>query len=154
MPAGNWNIIFEALNNANPVFKDSSVKPNGLYEYQIVAKDSSGLFSENPSSLSLKVTPISKLPEIDNLIFSADTIKRTLTISWKYAPVPDVYYVIYRSDSPDAAPTSYEFVEGSLQFIDRGMVPGRAYKYQLKAVQRKGPESGVSKEFNFIFPHK
>lgn len=154
MPAGSWNIIFEALNNAQPVYTDSNVKPNGLYEYQIIAKDSSGLYSENPSSLSLKVTPISKLPEIDNLIFSADTTKRTLTISWKYAPVPDVYYVIYRSDEPAATPISYDFVEGSLQFIDRGMVPGRAYKYQIKAVQRNGPESSVSKEFNFIFPQK
>jgi len=140
-----WDSL-SALGSADSVFTDKNVKPNIMYEYSLLAVDSSALRSLLSFPVTARPYYTGVLPVVKNLKIVFDDKKNEATLSWDYENSEGVYFVVYRS-SGDALPGRYETVNNpdSRIFTDGKLTSGKGnYIYTVKVFDNFGGESKMS----------
>ena len=115
-------------------FVDTKVEKNKTYQYAILAKDDSNLWSslEN-STLTVKVLNYQPISVLKNVISFADRENKNITLSWTYGLGKDkvVELTIYKSVKGQP-PTLWRVVSGNVKSImDRNLKMNTTYEYHI-----------------------
>src|SRR5690606_1101602 len=90
-----WDSL-ATLGSADSIFIDLNLKPNIMYEYALLAVDSSGLKSELSFPVNARPYYTGVLPVVKNLSVLFDEEKSNSILKWDYENLENVNFVIYR----------------------------------------------------------
>lgn len=128
------------------LYSDTTAEPRVIYEYRIIAIDSSGNRSEPSNIVQGRRYDDGRRAPVGSLQASYDTQKKSVVLRWNHDGVPTeaFQYVLYRAK--DNGPmTQYEGVSGSERtFEDHVLVGEGRYTYALRVVTDNGGESPMS----------
>lgn len=144
-----WDSL-AGLGRADSVFTDKNVKPNIMYEYALLAVDSSGLRSKLSGPVTGRPYYTGVLPVVKNLTVQYDEKKNTSLLHWDYENSKGTYFVVYRAFG-DALPGRYATVREAdyRYFSDSKLTGGKGnYKYTVKVFDDFGGESKMSEMVN------
>ncbi len=142
-----WDTI-AVLDAADSIFIDRDVKQNILYDYVMVAVDSSNLISDMSAAIQAKPYYLGILPEIKNFNAVYDDKHKVCNLSWEYENLPDVYFVVYRSYENEPM-RRYKTIKLSdiRIFADNDFANGIGkYFYAIKAFNNLNAESVLSEK--------
>ena len=127
-------------------FFDRDLTPGTSYDYQVVAVDPAGNRSL-PSSTSFTTSGTSSIPEVvvpvDTELTGPTGLRAAVYSShsaellWDRPAVTGLRYEIQRDDAPVAT-------IGGVSFLDRSLLPGRSYTFQIVAIDSSGNRSPAS----------
>jgi fibronectin type 3 domain-containing protein len=146
-----WDSL-SVLGFADSVFTDNKVKPNIMYEYALLAVDSSGLKSPLSFPVSARPYYTGVLPVVTNLKIEnkSDDMKTEIMLTWNYENSEGAYFVVYRGFG-DALPLRYATIKepGFKSFTDTQLTSGKGkYTYSVKVFDNLGGESKMSEMVN------
>jgi hypothetical protein len=144
-----WDSL-SALGSTDTTFTDNNVKPNIMYEYSLLAVDSSGLRSEFSFSVTARPYYTGVLTAIKNLKIEYDEKKNGTILNWDYENSEGVYFVVYRAFEK-TLPGRYATVKESESriFTDEKLTSGKGnYSYAVKVFDNLGGESKMSETVN------
>ncbi|MCX6150578.1 MAG: hypothetical protein NTX22_08660 [Ignavibacteriales bacterium] len=144
-----WDSLSK-MGRADTIFIDKKVKPNIMYEYSLLAVDSSGLRSKLSFPVTARPYYTGVLPIVKNLKIQYDDKKNETTLNWKYENSEGVYFVVYRSIGNDL-PGRYATIKESESriFTDGKLTSGKGnYTYAVKVFDNLGGESKMSEMVN------
>ena len=135
-PAGN-RIVFPMEPADTTTFQDSAVNPNTTYYYQVRAcigeapNYSCSVFSNWKAVATGLASPVLK----GGIIYVADPAGGNVYLSWQSVETADSYQVIRDIDLSFPNPvTVATILAGNDSYLDRNVIFGRTYYYQLKAI--------------------
>lgn len=128
------------------IFIDRSSVVNALYDYVIVARDSSGLYSDPSSIVTAKRYDNGLRPSVRNLRAVYDSVNKKVNLSWQYDKLDEqCSFIIYRGTGTRVS--SYSVVKNSeaRTFTDEKIPSsGVTIEYAVKVVTESGAESTLS----------
>ncbi len=139
-----WDSI-AMLPPASGQFRDTTSAVGSVFDYVVVAVDSSDLLSEMSNSVRGQRYDNGIRPTVTDVRTQYDADAKVITLSWTYRDLPeDMAFVVYRSDGSDL--TSYAVVDqrGARSFVDRSLPPTASIRYAIKVVTASGAESVLS----------
>ncbi len=140
-----WDSL-ATLGSADSIFIDLNLKPNIMYEYALLAVDSSGLKSELSFPVNARPYYTGVLPVVKNLSVLFDEEKSNSILKWDYENLENVNFVIYRvfeNNPPQRFATVSQ--SESRNFIDSKLSHGKGkYTYCIKVFDKLGGESKMS----------
>jgi fibronectin type 3 domain-containing protein len=127
-------------------FIDQDAKNGEAYRYSVAAVDMVGTLSSRVSAPA--VTPVdASAPLVPMGLVVADTYEGVL-VSWRISPELDIdHYNLYRGEDLEGefARINPEPIAAALpRYVDGSATPGRAWYYQVTAVDTSGNESGMA----------
>ncbi|MCX6250838.1 MAG: hypothetical protein NTX61_08805 [Bacteroidetes bacterium] len=133
---------------------DTTVKQNVMYEYSMIAVDSSGLCSPKSFSVTARPYYTGNLPGVTNVSASYDSTSRIVTIRWNYEKLKGNYYfLIYRSFNKEGLIQYTRFNDTSNNTFtdDQFSRGGGLYEYAVKVCNNLGGESKLSEKAGVSF---
>ncbi len=141
-----WDSV-TSLKSNDSVFTDKNVKQNTMYEYTLLAVDSSGLRSEYAFPVTGRPYFTGVMPGISDLKASYDASSNTAKLTWRYEVMNKEFnFCIYRSYKENGL-TKYSYLENSSsrEFADKEFNKGKGnYSYAIKVFAKDGGESKLS----------
>jgi uncharacterized protein len=128
------------------LYVDKAVTQSVMYEYLVVAVDSSGLRS--PAKLTVQGRPYDTgvRNTVHGLSGTFNGVDNTIVLKWSYTPPhgEKTYYLIFRSrnNAPLSRFRSVESTSG--EFVDRDVAGPATYEYAVKVMTQGGAESPIS----------
>jgi hypothetical protein len=148
----NWitTAVFKAKDSINS-YIDKNVDLKVLYEYILIAVDSSKNESEPCNSVFARKLDEGIRPEVTNIKTQVDNVKKQIEISWDY-PYQDVtHFILYRAQN-EGGLKYYKMIPGEeTKFIDNKIEINTIYRYKIKSTFSDGSESTLSDEIIVSF---
>jgi fibronectin type 3 domain-containing protein len=142
-----WEV--SKLSPKENIYVDKNVKQNVMYEYSIIAVDSSGLHSEMSFPVTARPYFSGVLESVKGLKVYFDKSSNNVNIEWNYeGKSEDIYFVIYRSYANDPV-KKYKIVtnKSARHYNDNEISSGNGiYNYALKVFDKQGSESKLSEK--------
>ncbi|NOS94264.1 MAG: hypothetical protein HOP30_20305 [Cyclobacteriaceae bacterium] len=143
-------LLLKELPKDTTSYRDELVELGKRYKYQLIVKDSTGLFSR-PSIAVVTCVDYGIRPAIQEILTKVDRDGKRIILQWNYKKEGLKGFQLYRS-SGDSPIRLYQFIApDKVQFIDREVRVNTVYTYQLKAVFKNGAESDMSKAITLIY---
>ncbi len=131
----------------NTIYIDKGLKDGTTYYYSVVSVNFKGV--EGDILAVVKATTKFKPLPPRNLSATPSGAGQ-LTIYWFPSMTSDVVkYRIYRGSTPNSMGFIGEVPSSKLQFVDKGLEPGKTYYYYITSVDKDGLESLPSKTYAF-----
>lgn len=127
------------------IFTDKNVQGGTVYEYQVVAMDDAGLYSDKIGVLSATAYQVKSLEGIQSFTCTRQKSPRANILNWKYKDTEGIRFVIYRSVN-DQAYSLYKSVTGTNTFKDLSIRESDVIRYKIKVVNADGWQSDFSDE--------
>ena len=145
MPDIKWEEMFETTNSQDTTFLDSNELSPNVYQYTIVAKDSTGLESRpaDPLVITWRGKPLAE----DDIKFSGIVNRelRFINLSWKVKDEKVLEYRLYRGTT-DNDLKLYKTLEGTAKgYNDVDLEINSTYSYGLQLVLNGGNVSTIKR---------
>lgn len=142
--------VFHVKDSINE-FTDKEIEIRHLYEYTMIAVDSSANESLPGKSVFARKLDSGIRPLIDKIGIKADFRNKQIILSWEY-PYHDIeHFLLYRAEN-DASTRYYQIISKDKEnYQDKKISLNTFYRYRLKAVFTDGSESAFSKEISVKF---
>lgn len=143
-----WKQIGKTMGRADSTFADRDVKKRVVYEYTVVALDSTGFRSPEAVSFTARPYDDGVRPPVTKVAVKGDTAAHTATLTWEY-PKPaagmKMRFIIYRSVGLGPL-QQYKAVPGDKRlFVDTATELGGSHQYAIRALfDDDGAESELS----------
>lgn len=143
-----WKQIGKTMGRTDSVFADREVKKRVVYEYTVVALDSTGFRSPEAVSFTARPYDDGVRPPVTKVVVKGDTAAKTATLTWEY-PKPatgvTMRFIIYRSVGLEPL-KQYKAIPGDKRsFVDTETEMGGRHEYAIRAVfDDDGAESTLS----------
>jgi fibronectin type 3 domain-containing protein len=97
-----WTLI-KTFNSDDSVtaYRDQFVKHRVRYAYTMLAVDDDGLESSPSEPLAITYIASNPYPTVENIFYSIDKTKKSITLSWRYDHELVDKFMIYRSDNDE-----------------------------------------------------
>ena len=143
----NWTTVAVfPLTDSVQLFIDKQITPKLLYEYTMLAVDSSNNESNPCKSVFVRKIDTGVRPAIEEIKTSVDEVNKQIEIRWEYPYENVKNYIVYRGKGEDPI-RYYQFAPGDkFKFIDKKVIINTEYKYRIKARFTDGSESAFSEE--------
>lgn len=138
-PDTTWGDL-ATLRPADSLYTDRAVVRGTRYRYTLVAVDSTGLFSDPATPVQARPYDTGLRPRIAGL--HAEPTDTGARLTWQALPGGDFWYVVYRSDNPDAPLRRVANTQQTAEFAER-LAPG-IYRYAVQVLHRDGGASPLS----------
>ncbi len=146
-PKGPFKKIGRVNGYVNTIYIDKGLKDGTTYYYSVVSVNFKGV-EGNILAVAKATTKFKPIPPRN--LSAMPSGAGQLTIFWFPSMTADVVkYRIYRGDTPHSMAMVGEVPSSKLQFVDKGLAPGRTYYYYVTAVDKDGIESLPSKTYAF-----
>lgn len=122
-------------------YRDSSLIVNQVYDYRIIAIDSSGLVSEVVNPIQLKAIDFRSRPKVEQLQANFNLESTSAKLTWEYPFAGDYYFIIYRREENKGFQVAGKVKEGNA-FEDKKVTKGKSYKYSIRVAYADGKKSG------------
>lgn len=139
-----WTILDTAGKKAE-FYMDRKVEQNVMYQYQLIAVDSSGLRSQPSSPVQGRPYDRGLRPAVQNLSAQYDSVAKSVTLKWSYTPSrqEEYWFVVYRS--VEGRPLGmYRSVKSETAEFRDSDLPLPPYKYAVRVVTKSGAQSVLS----------
>jgi uncharacterized protein len=141
-----WTLI-KSFNQIDSVdsYKDLFVEHKVKYAYTILAMDDDGLESIPAEPLTGTYVANNPYPEIENIFYTIDAKKKTITLSWSYEDDKVDKFLIYKSNN-DQPLKLYKSVEANTkEFKDNYSVNDTKIEYRIVVGFKTGEITRSSK---------
>jgi len=136
------------VNGATMAFASTALNIGGTYSYEVVASNTAGT-----SAAAGPVTGTTPTPPANPVNLQASNITATgVTLTWQDVANNATGYVITRQLESDNSQYVTTLSENATSFINSGLLSGRAYEYEVAAVNLAGPSAGISTEVETVPP--
>ena len=140
IPEGQWQKLGDLKADT---YTDRSVAIGQTYEYMLHTMDDEGNMAYDKAPVVITVLDKSKAQEAEITTINADSLSRSITITWELHP-QSIQVIIYRSINGKPFVTLARSKNVG-QFEDKdNIVPGRSYAYKIKQVMNDGKISTLS----------
>ena len=127
------------VNGATNVFASTGLSVGGTYSYEVVANNSAGTSTAGP------VTGTTPTPPANPTNLQASDITTSgVTLTWQNVATNATGYVITRQLESNSSQYVKTLGANATSFTDSGLLSGRAYEYEVAAVNLAGPSAGIS----------
>lgn len=124
-------------------FDKDSGRP-AYYEYAVVAFDDAGWSSFSQQQPKLRMNTRDKLPKVEMLEAEVAKDKRSVQLSWDYAPREEVKFILYKKVG-NGKWQEFELLPATARkHVDRLVKPGEQVAYYIQVVTTKGRDSDYS----------
>lgn len=143
-----WKQIGKTMARADSTYADRDVKKRVVYEYTVVAQDSTGFRSPEAVSFTARPYDDGVRPPVTKVSVKGDTTAHTATVTWEY-PKPaagvKMRFIIYRSVGGQPL-KQYKAVPGDQRtFVDTETEMGGRHQYAIRVLfDDDGAESTLS----------
>ncbi|MCC7437685.1 MAG: hypothetical protein IT211_04245 [Armatimonadetes bacterium] len=143
-----WKQIGKTMGRTDSTFADRDVKKRVVYEYTVVALDSTGFRSPEAVSFTARPYDDGVRPPVTKVAVKGDTAAHTATLTWEYpkpAPGVKMRFIIYRAVGLGPL-QQYKAVPGDKRlFVDTATEMGGSHQYAIRALfDDDGAESELS----------
>ncbi|MCE2994730.1 MAG: hypothetical protein LW863_03980 [Flammeovirgaceae bacterium] len=143
-------MLLKELPKDSTSYRDGSVELGKRYKYQLIVKDSTGLFSK-PSVAVVTCVDYGIRPAIQEILTQVDREGKRIILQWNYKMEGLKGFQLYRS-AGESPIRLYQFIQpDQVQFIDKEIRANTKYVYQLKAVFKGGAESEMSQSVKITY---
>lgn len=141
-----WNVLTKLPSHSGE-YVDKGVVKTTTYEYMVESVDSSGLHSAHVRTVQARPYDTGVRPTVENLQVAHDPAKKTVRLTWKYAPAgkEKYWFVIYRGLNGSVPAQVASVDERARGFVDKAVTGKGKYSYSVR-VFTPTAESGYSKE--------
>lgn len=145
-----WN-DYATLSAKVTAYSDTLVEQNTMYEYQLLAVDSSNLASMPSPSVVGRPYDTGLRPMVENLKCVYDSVTNTVKVQWQYGfKSRDKYwFVVYRAYDENTLNQLAAVVAENSEFVDNKLFGYGRYRYAVKVISDRG-ESPVSEEIEVL----
>jgi fibronectin type 3 domain-containing protein len=140
-------INYAQLSATVTAYSDTSVEQNTMYEYQLVAIDSSNLYSLPSPSVVGRPYDTGVRPMVENLLCVYDSAANSVKITWDYPykPLEKYWFVVYRAYDENNLNQLAAVRPENTEFIDTKLFGYGRYRYAIRMISERG-ESPISDE--------
>lgn len=133
------------LDQRTELFRDTSVSKKIVYEYQLVAVDSSGLRSQVSATVQGRPYDTGRRPAVSDVQVHYDSTTKKMSLQWSYTPaVKEKYWFVILRAFEDFPLRDYQAAEATERsFRDKDLVGRGRYRYAVRVVTATG-ESPLS----------
>jgi hypothetical protein len=124
-------------------FDKDSGRP-AYYEYAVVAFDDAGWSSFSQQQPRLRMNSRDKLPKVEMLEAEVSKDKRSVQLSWDYAPREEVKFILYKRVGGGKWQEFELLPATARKHVDRLVKPGEEVAYYIQVVTTKGRDSDYS----------
>ena len=114
------------------------------YEYAVVAFDDAGWSSFSQQQPKLRMNTRDKLPKVEMLEAEVAQDKRSVQLSWDYAPREEVKFILYKRVGTGNWQEFELLPATARKHVDRLVKPGEQVAYYIQVVTTKGRDSDYS----------
>ncbi len=138
---------YATLSATVTAYSDTLVEQNTMYEYQLLAVDSSNLVSMPSPSVVGRPYDTGLCPMVENLKCVYDSVTNTVKVQWQYGfKSRDKYwFVVYRAYDENNLNQLAAVVAENSEFVDNKLFGYGRYRYAVKVISDRG-ESPISDE--------
>jgi fibronectin type 3 domain-containing protein len=128
-------------------YTDTLVIQNTMYEYRLIAIDSSNLASLPSPSVVGRPYDTGVRPVVDSIRCVYDSVSNSVKISWEYPskPVDKYWFVLYRAYDENDLTQLAAVPSTTREFIDTKLFGYGRYRYAIRMISERG-ESPLSEE--------
>ncbi len=146
-PKGPFKKIGRVDGYVNTIYIDKGLKDGTTYYYSVVSVNFKGVEGDI-LAVAKATTKFKPMPPRN--LSAVQKGAGQLTIYWFPSMTADVVkYRIYRGETKQSMVMVGEVSSSKLQFLDKGLAPGKTYYYYVTAVDKDGIESLPSKTYAF-----
>lgn len=140
-PGQEWQLLRSLEPNVDTYF--DALPEGGTFEYALRGIDNAGLQSAPSFPIGVWVEPSRTIPPVEDLSWSIDENRRSISLSWRYPQIDNHRFIIYRGVN-DRGLMTYESVAEADSFTDWSLPENGQYIYAVRAVQiNTGKESDL-----------
>ncbi|MBD0259369.1 MAG: fibronectin type III domain-containing protein, partial [Cytophagales bacterium] len=135
--AGPYALLATAAAN-EPHFTDQGLSQGSTYFYKVRAQRPGGYsgFSNTVAATALPALPASPTD------LAAEPVDASrVGLRWQHPSAGEVAFEIYRAKGAGSFARVAEVAAGTTSYEDTGLVPGSAYRYQVRSVNAAGPSA-------------
>jgi len=135
-------VAIDTFSVSGASYVDKNIETNIVYEYTVVAIDSSGLSSKPAFPVRARPYDTGKRKSVENLTVEFNEFNKTVLLNWNYVPnqKEKSWYVVYKA-SNDGVFKEYKSLESSIfEFVDNTTKSGET-AYGLVVMTSRGGES-------------
>jgi fibronectin type 3 domain-containing protein len=140
-----WTVL-DTVGKKIEFYVDRMVEQNVMYQYQLIAVDSSGLRSPACSPVQGRPYDRRMRPAVQNLSARYDSISKSVILKWSYisSHPEEFWFTVYRSVEGRSL-AQYRAVKSEIpEFRDSDVGMQPPYKYAIKVITKSGAESLLS----------
>jgi len=122
-------------------FRDTTAKPNLHYQYTAEAIDEDSLHSPVSVPVQVKISAVTERPAITTLKAVYNSQAKAVALSWQYTGEGDYFFIVFRGTGEEPLQMLQSIHKEEHGFTDAAALPGKKYRYAIRAIYRDGKGS-------------